>query len=726
MTTTQMIDRRDFLKFGISAMGGLLISVYWPHEVAIAQETGESFRPNALLQIDPDDTITIWAKNPEIGQGVKTSLPMIIAEELEADWSQIKVVQADFNPRAYGGQGAGGSWSIHSNWDLMRHTGAVTREMMKEAAAQQWGVDKNSCIARSAAITHEPTGRKLTYGALASAATAVTPPDDVPFKDPKDYRLLGTRIPNVDNAEIITGRTVYSYDEQRPGLLYAAIAKPPFGGAVRRFDASKAKAMPGVRDVIQIEGMENPTHLLPGVAVIADSTWAALEAVQALDIEWNDGPYGRESTESLQQRFDELLSQPGEVLRHDGDVDAALAGADKVLEATYEVPFIAHAPMEPVNCTADVRSDSCEIYGPLQSPGSAWWLAQTITGLPAEAINVRMARVGGGFGRRLISDFAAEAVYISKAIGAPVKVVGSRESDMRNDYYRPAGRYRLRAGLDGNGNLIAWDHRAVTTSRNLYWQSDGPAWETEVFPDELPAGFIPNYRVQYTPVATSVSTGTLRGPGHNATAFVAESFMDEIVSAAGRDPLEYRRRLIGEPKELPYRDHGGPTYDTGRLKHVLELVADKGDWGKPLPDGWGRGLAVHFMFGAYVAHVAEVAVERSGEITVHRMVAAVDCGVVVNRSGAEAQVEGGTLDGVGMTLYGEITVKDGQSQQGNFDDYHILRINEIPTVEVHLVPSTVAPFGLGEMAYQTVAPAIGNAIFNATGTRIRKLPIRKV
>jgi isoquinoline 1-oxidoreductase beta subunit len=726
MTNTQTIDRRDFLKFGISAMGGLLISVYWPQELAIAQETGESFRPNALLQIDPDNTITIWAKNPELGQGVKTSLPMIIAEELEADWSQINVVQADFNPRAYGGQGAGGSWSIHSNWDLMRQTGATAREMLKEAAAKEWGVDKNSCIARSAAIIHEPTGRTLTYGALATAAAALTPPDDVPFKDPKDYRLLGTRIPNVDNAEIVTGRTVYSYDEQRLGLLYAAIAKPPFGGTVKRFDASKAKAMPGVRDVIQIEGFDNPTHLLPGVAVIADSTWAALEAVQALEVEWNEGPHGLESTESLQRQFDQLLSQPGEVLRHDGDVDAALAGAAKVLEATYEVPFLPHAPMEPVNCTADVRSDGCEIYGPMQMPGSAFGLAQAITGLPPEAINVRMARVGGGFGRRLLSDFAAEAVYISKAIGAPVKVVGSRESDMRNDYYRPAGRYHLRAGLDDNGNLIAWDHQATTTSRYLFRKDDNPAWGTEVFPDELPAGFIPNYRLQYSPVATSVPTGALRGPGHNATAFVAESFMDEIVNAAGRDPLEFRRRLLGEPREMPYSDHGGPTYDTGRLKHVLELAAEKGNWGKPLPERWGRGLAVHFMFGAYVAHVAEVEVQRSGEIRVHRMVAVVDCGVVVNRSGAEAQVEGGTLDGVGMALYGEITVKDGRTQQGNFDDYRLLRINEIPTVEVHLVPSTVAPFGLGEMAYQTVAPAIGNAIFAATGTRVRKLPIRKV
>lgn len=721
MTPPLNVSRRRFLQVSGTAVGGLLVAIYIPDHGVFADENGP-FVPNAFIQIDVDDIVTIWAKNPEIGQGVSTSLPMIVAEELDVEWSRVRSAQADFNPQAYGGQGAGGSWSVHSSWEQLRKAGATARAMLIMAAAREWGVPDAECSTDLGFVIHARSGRRRSYGQLAAQAARLDIPDDVVLKAPEDFRLLGQSIGVVDAREIATGRTIYGMDVRLPGMLFASIARPPFGAHVKSFDATRARQIKGVRHIVQIEGLANPIYMLPGVAVVADTPRAAMEGADALEVEWTPGPHGLESTEGLRTQFEELLSQPGTVLRDDGDVDRAFKSAHKTVEAEYEVPFLAHAQMAPVSCTADVRSDRCEIRAPMQMPAAVHGVAAYVAGVPPEAVTVRMTRAGGGFGRRLLSDYVADAAHLSKVTGTPVQLVCSRENDFQHDYFRAAGRYRMRAALDAENQLQAWSAYAVTTSREQYARSPEPASTTEVFPDEFPAGMVPNFRLQYSPAASSIPVGPWRGPGHNATAFVGECFMDEVATMAGVDPVDLRVKLLGAPRDVPYGDHGGPTYNTGRLANVLRLAAEKAGWGESLPEGHGRGIAAHFIFGSYVAHVADVVVESS-RLTVKRLVVAVDCGIVVNRSGALAQIEGATLDGLGTALRGEVTIQNGRPQQVNFDGYRLLRINEVPELDIHIVPSTETPFGLGEIALQTVAPAVCNAIFNATGQRIRRLPI---
>jgi isoquinoline 1-oxidoreductase beta subunit len=715
----------------VSAAGGgaLVIGFFIGHE-ALSQEPAllesSAFEPNAFLKIDRNGIVTLISKNPEIGQGIKTSLPMILAEELDVDWKDVRVIQADLD-RKYGPQFAGGSTGVNLNWQRLREAGAVARAMLVSAAAQVWEVEEKDCFAMKGLVHHRTSSKTLGYGELVDPASRLPIPEDVPLKTAKEYRIIGTSKKDVDIQEIVSGKTRFGLDTRVGGMLYASIEKAPtFGGTVAGFDDTKAKAVPGVRHVVAIEPLENPTHLTAGVAVIADSTWAAMRGRDVLDVTWNPGPMPEESTESLRAQFEESTKKQGKVLRDDGNVEEALANAEKLLDAVYEVPFLAHAPMEPMNCIADVRSDRCEIWGPMQTPGLAHWLATRVTGLPRESVIVHMMRCGGGFGRRLTADYAAEAVYLSKAVGAPVQVVWTREDDIKHDYYRPASLHRLQAGLDADGRIKAWHVHQSSTSRYKFRMDEDPPETTEIFSDAFPAGFIPNFRMEYTPAETRVPTGAWRGPGMHSTAFVDQCFLDEIAVAAGRDPLDLRLEMLGtEPRDMPYRDHGGPSYNTGRLRKVLELAAEKAGWGTPLLDGVGRGIAAHFTFGSYAAEAAEVSVE-SGRVKVHRVVAAVDCGIVINPQDASAQIEGGITMGLGEALYGEVTIKQGEAQQSNFDSYPLLTFGETPEIEVYFVPSEDTPQGLGEIGLPPLAPAVCNAIFALTGKRIRRLPIGRV
>jgi isoquinoline 1-oxidoreductase beta subunit len=732
MKLETQIDRRAFLKVTGTAAGSLLIALRleagWGGEVtpaAVADTTGKPFSPNAFIEISADDVVTLWSKNPEMGQGIKTSLPMIVAEELGADWSRVRVLQAAYNPRAFGYQDAGGSTGVSENWQQLRQAGAAAREMLLSAAAATWGVDRAGCTAENGAVVHHASGRRLSFGKLAAAASQQSLPDKIPLKDPKTFGLLGTRVKGVDNPLIVTGKAQYGVDVRLPGMLHAAVALPPVVGArVVRFDDSRARTIPGVRKVVRIDPMENPTYLFPGVGVIADSTWAARKGREVLTVEWDTREGETESTESLRRQSRELAAGAGKTLRQDGDPAAALAGAHKRLSATYELPLLAHAALEPINCTADVREGRCDLWGPFQKPGSARTLVARVTGLPEEAVAVHMTRVGGGFGRRLLSDFAPQAALLSKAVGAPVQVLWTREDDMRNDFYRPAGVHRLEAGLDDQGRLTVWQHHVVSASRAAFRLDPGPPEDTEVFIDDFPAGFVPNVRIAYSLAKTKIPTGAWRATLEAANAFPIQSFLDEIAHAAGRDPLELRLQLLGEPRDVPYGQHGGPVFSTGRLRGVLELAAEKGGWGKPLPAGHGRGIAANFTFGSYAAHVVEASVEK-GVIKVHRLVAAVDCGIVVNTSGTEAQAFGATIDGLNAALQGEITVENGRVVEGNFDQVPFLTLGQVPPVEIFLVKSDMNPSGMGEIALPPVAPALANALFAATGQRIRRLPLRR-
>jgi len=725
MSPVREISRRDFIRVSAAVGGGLLVSMWLPRGLeSIAPATAaETFEPNAFLRITPDGVVTIMAKNPEIGQGIKTTLPMIVAEELEVEWPSVRVEQADLS-RKYGPQFAGGSTGVVLNWDTLRTAGATAREMLVAAAAETWGVAPKSCRAGAGVVYHDGSGRKLNYGELADRAATMPVPEDVPLKPASEYRIIGTPLPGVDREEIVTGRLRYGLDTRVPEMVYAAIEKSPvYGGKVASFDAAPAKAVPGVLDVIEVKPLEDPTAMVAGVAVIAGSTRAAFEGKRALKVTWDEGPARSESSDGLRAQFAELTSRPGKVVRNDGDVDAAFARADRTLEAVYEVPLLAHATLEPMNCTARVTTTSCEIWAPAQMPAVAHIHAAAITGLASSAITVHLIRPGGGFGRRLLADYAAEAVYLSKAVGKPVQVVWTREDDMRHDYYRPAGYYRMRAALDARGRLMAWQMNASTMSINKFRNDPDPPESGEVFPDNFPAGLVENLRYEYAPAETSVPTGAWRGPGHNALAFVEQGFVDELAAAARRDPLEYRLALLGDSRELPYEGHGGPTVSTGRLKAVLQLAAEKAGWGKKLPSGHGMGIAAHFTFGGYAAHVIEVATGDKGDVRVVRIVAAIDCGLVINPIGAMAQAEGGILQGLSAAMHEQVEIRDGGAVPGNFTRYRLLRMGEVPELDIHFVTGGTEPTGLGEIPLPPVAPALCNAIFAATGQRVRRLPV---
>jgi isoquinoline 1-oxidoreductase beta subunit len=732
------VTRRDFLKAGAAGSASLLIGFYLP---ARGTETaGKNFAPNAFIEIRPNGDIRLVVARSEMGQGPRTSLAMILAEELDADWSRVKIEQGDLDTR-YGDQTTGGSLSIRSSWDPLRQAGATARAMLVTAAASTWSVPAGECTTRNSAVLHAKTKRKVTYGQLAAKAAALPVPKDIPPKNFKDYHIVGTKKKRVDAPYIVIGEAHYGIDTKVPGMLYAAVARPPvFGGRLRKFDATRAQAVPGVQKVVEVAAVEMPPlfgeerkensghqhYLWGGVAVVADSTWQAIAGRRALEVEWDAGAGADENTEKHRATCAELVKGHGKELRKIGDPETVLAGAAKKVEAEYELPFLAHTTMEPPNCTASVRDGKCEVWAPVQNPGGLGAALVSALGLPASAITIHVTLLGGGFGRRLNIDYGVEAALISRAVGAPVKVQWTREDDLRHDYYRPMSHHRLRAGLDAQNNVAAWLHHvAAPTTDGVYVGGDVPdTGGTELAGVGLPNGTVPNYLLEQSFLHTIVPRGYWRSVDVSWNHFAVQSFIDEVAAATKKDPVELRRQLIAT-KQKPAAEGGDEKrVNLDRLRHVLDLAAEKSGWGKPLPPGRGRGVAALYSWGTYIAQVAEVAVAKDGSVRVDRVVVAIDCGQVINPDMVVAQMEGGIVFGLTAALYGEITLEGGQTQQSNFNNYTMLRINEMPRVEVHIVPSHESPGGCGEPPVPSIAPAVANAIFAATGKRLRRLPFQ--
>jgi isoquinoline 1-oxidoreductase beta subunit len=693
--------RRGFLQVGASASAGLLVGFYLPESSRLAAQTADT-PLNAWIHIAPDDTVTFMIHKVEMGQGTVTSLSQLLAEELECDWGKFRTEFPPVDGKAFGFQGVVGSQSIRTSWDPLRKAGATAREMLVQAAAQQWGVDKTACRAQGGFVVNNSTGAKLSYGKLAASAAKLPVPANVALKDPSQFKLIGKSMKRLDTPDKVTGRTKFGIDTRRPGMMYAAIARcPVFGGKAVSFEDTKAKAFPGVKQVVKTSR---------GVAVVADNTWSAIQASRLVDVKWDEGPNANQTSANISRTFADRAQKPGVEVSKTGNVETGLAGAVKKIEAVYEAPFLAHATMEPMNCTADVRADGCDVWASTQMQTLAQGAAAQASGLPAEKVRIHSQFMGGGFGRRGMTDYVTEAVEVSKAIGAPVKVTWSREDDMHHDNYRPASYSKFEAGLDADGWPVAWHNRIACPSiTNSGGQPPANGIDRTSTEGSHDMGYgIPNKLVDYHWTEVGIPVTYWRAVGYTQNTFFVESFMDEVAAAGGKDPVEMRRKLLAQ---------------NPRLLGVLELVAQKSDWGKALPAGRFRGVAVVNNVGSYTAQVAEVSVDR-GKLKVHRIVTAVDCGHVVNPAIVEQQMRSAIVYGLSAALKGQITIDKGRVQQNNFDRYDVVRIDEAPVVEVHIVPSTANPGGIGEAGVPAVAPAVANAVFAATGKRVRKLPIQ--
>ncbi|MEZ5462548.1 molybdopterin cofactor-binding domain-containing protein [Dokdonella sp.] len=745
MSGNSGISRRRFLQFGLTASGALLVGFHGRADAARESVPPELLgddltRLTAFVMIERDNRVVIGARGCEIGQGVITSLPMLIVEELDIEWTKVRVIQLPYGyelidgkpGNRYGDQFAGGSTSISTGWKDLREAGATARWLLVRAAADAWATKPESLQTQAGHVLHAD-GRRLSYGALARTAAALTPPSTpVATKKPADFDLIGKPTRTVDGRSIVTGQTRYGMDEMLSGALVAVMLRCPYlGGSLESLDDSEARSVPGVRDVISIDGppadgvFDGP--LAAGVAVLADNTWAALQGRNALKPVWKQGPWADESSARLSARANALLdgNTDGIEVRIDGDMAQSRKQARHSVSARYTVPFLAHATMEPPGALIELRKDGALLIASMQNPAGASRVISRLTGLAREKIEIRLPRSGGGFGRRLQNDFVAEAVLIAQQAGKPVKLMWTREDDLTHDFYRPFGVHAMSATLDRKNRVAGWSHRCAATSRT--WRAEGmqddPVWTGTLEADDFPAGLIDDLEKIYYPIESGMPRGWWRAPLHTFHAFAVQSFIDEIAFEVRRDAVTMRLEMLGEPREIPYSGHGGPQFDTGRMANVLKLCAEKIRWSEKRNDGRGIGIACHFTFGGYSAHAFETSMQGD-RLVIHRAVCVVDVGRVVNPMGLEAQIMGGTIDGISTALNLEITVKAGQVQQKNFPDYRLLKMADAPArVEVHIVESTRDPVGGGEMGIASVAPALANAIFATTTVRIRKLPL---
>ncbi|QNL50164.1 xanthine dehydrogenase family protein molybdopterin-binding subunit [Olivibacter sp. SDN3] len=704
MTLTKKLNRRDFLRVTALTGGGLVLGFNFFSSCSPKDGDNQQFDLNAFVKIDTNGRVTLMNPNPEIGQGVKTSLPMLVAEELDVDWKDIQVEQAGLDTDRYSRQIAGGSGSVRESWDSFRQVGATARQMLINAAAVVWGISADECITEKGVVVNSNSGKKLGYGELVEQAAVMDVPQDVVVKQKKDFRIIGKRIGNIDNQAIVTGKQKYGVDTRTEGMRYATIIRPEaFGQRLESFDDTAAKAMPGIEQILRFDDK---------IAILGQSTWHVWQAAEKINPVWNDAG-AMESTTDYQKKIKDILDKnpEGEAHRKDGNVQRAIATGAKVISSNYEAPFLAHNTMEPMNFFAHVTADAAELHGPIQTPERTRTRLAEILEIPEEKISIMLTRMGGGFGRRLMSDFVEEAALVSKlAGGIPVNVIWSREQDMGGGFYRPMYSYRYKAAIDENNKLVGWHHRSVGVNSGAASQ------------DSFPAGAIPNFQVDSHEYKSAVTTAPWRAPTHNFVAFTEQSFIDEIAHSIGKDPVVLRLEMLEDVKKNP---SGKISYDPDRFAGVIKKAAEVAGWGKTKETNVFQGFAAHFSFETYVAEVAEVLKQPDGKLKIKKVYCVADCGTIVNLSGAETQLEGGIIDGIGHAMYAELTLTRGKPDQTNFNNYRMIRLGEVPDVEVHFIDNEEKPTGLGEPGLPPAGPAVANAVFAASGVRLKTQPFVK-
>jgi isoquinoline 1-oxidoreductase beta subunit len=719
-----MNSRRFFLKASLAAGGGLLVGGY----EALGQGPRgpqKPLDPNAFVKIAPDGVVTLTGKNPEMGQGIKTALPMILAEELDLDWKMVRVVQGDLDEVKFGSQSAGGSRSTPNNWDLLRKVGATARMMLVEAAAQKWQVPSSELTTELGKIYHNKSGKVMPYGEIASAAAALPmpAPETVKPKDPKDYKIIGKSVPTIDLPHMVTGKPIYSIDFKLPGMLYAVYEKcPVYGGKAVSANLDEILKMPKVKHAFIVEGNGDVSSLASGVAIVAEKWWYANEARKKLKVVWEEGPTVSHTSKGYDAKAAEYFAgKPAFTIRKDGDVEGVLAKATKKVEAKYQYPFISHAQMEPGNCAARFVDGKLEVWAPSQTPGRGQQMAAQALGIPASDVLIHQLRTGGGFGRRLANDYLVEACWIAKQIpGTPIKLLWTREDDMRHDFYRPGGYQFMRGAVDDAGKIIAWHDHFVS-----FGEGEKFVPSSNISPGDFPANFVDTFAVEATLIPTKVPTGPLRAPRSNSLAWVIHSFIDELAHAAGKDPVQFRLDLLGEPRMV---GKGMESYDAARMRACLEKVAEVSGWGKrKLPKGTGMGVGFHYSHSGYFAQVAEVTVDAQKRVKVNKVWSVGDVGSqIIHPSSAKNQVEGAIIDGMSEMMNQEITIDRGRTVQSNFHQHQMVRMKQAPPeIEVHFIKSNHPPTGLGEPPLPPLLPAVANAIFAASGHRVRTLPMAK-